>query len=69
MYYLWVVLWAAYYLPRRVLWIHVAGAVAAYAVTLHAIGAGSAVYRWISLSGLLAARRSSSACSPGGPTG
>ena len=55
MYYLWVVLWAAYYLRPRILWIHVACTVAAYAVTLHEIGvAGTAVNRWISLSGLLA---------------
>src|SRR5690349_9823343 len=50
---LWVVLWAAYYLRRRILWVHVAGTVIAFALTLHAIGPAGAVNRWISLSGLL----------------
>jgi diguanylate cyclase (GGDEF)-like protein len=54
MYYLWIVLWAAFYLPRRALALQVLAVLAAYGVTLHGIDPGaSATSRWISLSGLV----------------
>jgi diguanylate cyclase (GGDEF)-like protein len=54
MYYLWVVLWAAYYFARRVLAVQVMIVLAAYAVTLALIHPGAnGVSRWISLSGLV----------------
>ena len=54
MFYLWVVLWAAYYFSRRVLAVQVAIVLAAYTVTLVAIHPGDAgMSRWVSLSGLI----------------
>ena len=54
MYYLWVVLWAAYYLSRRALALQVAFVLAAYATTLVLIDPGpNGMSRWISLSGLV----------------
>jgi diguanylate cyclase (GGDEF)-like protein len=54
MYFLWIVLWAAFYLRRRALAVQVACILAAYGVTLHEIDPGpSATSRWITLSGLV----------------
>ena len=54
MYYLWVVIWAAYYFNRRVLALQVATVLIAYTVTLAAIHPdASGTTRWISLSGLV----------------
>jgi diguanylate cyclase (GGDEF)-like protein len=54
MYYLWIVLWAAYHLRRRALVLQVLFVLLAYAVTLHAIHPGPiGTSRWISLSGLV----------------
>jgi diguanylate cyclase (GGDEF)-like protein len=54
MFYLWVVLWAAYYFRRRMLAIQVATVLVAYAVTLALIHPGDAgTSRWISVSGLV----------------
>jgi diguanylate cyclase (GGDEF)-like protein len=54
MYFLWIVLWAAVYLRRRVLAVEVVAILVAYGVTLHAIDPGvSAMSRWITLSGLV----------------
>jgi diguanylate cyclase (GGDEF)-like protein len=53
MYYLWVVLWAAYYFTRRVLAVQVAIVLAADAITLAFIHPGNAgTSRFISVSGL-----------------
>ncbi len=52
-YYLWVVLWAAYHFTRTVLAVQVAIALGAYAVTLALIHPGTdGTTRWISVSGL-----------------
>ncbi len=54
MYYLWIVLWAAYHLRRRALVVQVLWVLVAYGVTLHAIHPGPiGTSRWISLSGLV----------------
>jgi diguanylate cyclase (GGDEF)-like protein len=54
MYYLWIVLWAAFYLRRRALTLQVLYVLVAYGVTLHEIDPGpSATSRWITLSGLV----------------
>jgi diguanylate cyclase (GGDEF)-like protein len=54
MYYLWIVLWAAYHLRRRALALQVACVMLAYGVTLHEINPGPiATSRWISLVGLV----------------
>ena len=54
MYFLWIVLWAAYHLQRRALALQVLAIMLAYGVTLHAIDpGGSAMSRWITLSGLV----------------
>jgi diguanylate cyclase (GGDEF)-like protein len=54
MFYLWVVLWAAYYFRRRVLAVQVVIVLAAYAATLALIHPGAAgTSRWISVSGLV----------------
>jgi diguanylate cyclase (GGDEF)-like protein len=54
MYYLWIILWAAYHLRRRALALQVLVVMAAYGLTLHAIDPGPiATSRWISLSGLV----------------
>jgi diguanylate cyclase (GGDEF)-like protein len=54
MYYLWIVLWAAYHLRRRALALQVLLILAAYGLTLHAINPGPiGTSRWISLSGLV----------------
>jgi diguanylate cyclase (GGDEF)-like protein len=54
MYYLWIVLWSAYYLSRRSLAVQVALVLAAYGATLIAIDPGpNGTSRWISLSGLV----------------
>ena len=54
MYYLWIVLWAAYYLSRRGLALQVAFVLAAYATTLVLIDPGpNGMSRWVSLSGLV----------------
>ena len=55
MYYLWVVLYAAYYLGRAATAAHVGIVVVAHAVTLVAVDPGPiGVSRWISLAGLVA---------------
>jgi diguanylate cyclase (GGDEF)-like protein len=54
MYFLWIVLWAAFYLRRRALALQVLYVLVAYGVTLHQIDPGpSATSRWITLSGLV----------------
>jgi diguanylate cyclase (GGDEF)-like protein len=54
MFYLWVVLWAAYYFRRRVLAVQVVIVLAAFAATLALIHPGAAgTSRWISVSGLV----------------
>jgi diguanylate cyclase (GGDEF)-like protein len=54
MYYLWVVLWCAYYFTRRVLAVQVMIVLAACAVTLALVESDAAgISRWISLSGLV----------------
>ena len=54
MYYLWIVLWSAYYLSRRACAANVAFVLAAYAATLVAIDPGpNGMSRWISLGGLV----------------
>ncbi len=54
MYFLWIVLWAAFNLPRRALALQVLAILGAYGVTLHAIDpGGGAMSRFISLSGLV----------------
>ena len=54
MYYLWIVMWAAYHLGRKALALQVVLILAAYAATLAAIDPGpSATSRWLSLSGLV----------------
>jgi diguanylate cyclase (GGDEF)-like protein len=54
MFYLWVVLWAAYYFRRRMLAIQVVIVLAAFALTLALVHPGSAgTSRWISVSGLV----------------
>jgi diguanylate cyclase (GGDEF)-like protein len=54
MYFLWIVLWAAVHLRRRALALQVLAILVAYGVTLHAINpGGSAMSRWITLSGLV----------------
>ena len=54
MYFLWIVLWAAFHFPRRVLALQVLAIMLAYGLTLHAIDpGGSAMSRWITLSGLV----------------
>jgi diguanylate cyclase (GGDEF)-like protein len=54
MYYLWVVLWAAYYFSRKALAVQVLLVMVAYGVTLNAIHPGSiGTSRWISLTGLV----------------
>jgi diguanylate cyclase (GGDEF)-like protein len=54
MYFLWIVLWAAFNLRRRALALQVLAILVAYGVTLHAIDpGGSAMSRWITLSGLV----------------
>lgn len=54
MYYLWIVLWAAFYLRRHALALQVLAVLVAYGVTLHGIDpGGSAPSRWITLSGLV----------------
>jgi diguanylate cyclase (GGDEF)-like protein len=54
MYFLWIVLWAAFHLRRRALAIQVVAILVAYGLTLHAIDpGGSAMSRWITLSGLV----------------
>jgi diguanylate cyclase (GGDEF)-like protein len=54
MYFLWIVLWAAFHLRRRALAVQVVAILVAYGLTLHAIDPdGSAMSRWITLSGLV----------------
>ena len=54
MYFLWIVLWAAFHLRRRALAVQVGAILVAYGLTLHAIDpGGSAMSRWITLSGLV----------------
>ncbi len=54
MYFLWIVLWAAFHLRRRALALQVIAILVAYGITLHAIDpGGSAMSRWITLSGLV----------------
>jgi diguanylate cyclase (GGDEF)-like protein len=52
-YYLWIVLWAAFYFPRRALAVQVISIVVAYGITLRAMSEGSVLSRWIMLSGFV----------------
>jgi diguanylate cyclase (GGDEF)-like protein len=54
MYYLWIVLWAAYHLRRRALALQVAAVLGAYGLTLYEIHPGPiGTSRWVTLSGLV----------------
>jgi diguanylate cyclase (GGDEF)-like protein len=53
-YYLWIVLWAAFYFRRGMLVLQIAAIVASYGITLHLLNPpGSVLSRWIMLSGFV----------------